>query len=330
MRAGSLSDARVVALLRKYFVCARLPELSTKDLIRDPRDIALLERLHAEAMAGPYPRRPGFFGGEREAFFTPDGEVLDVFLSLGTQGRSDSQFLVEQRARPEAMVQRFFERAASALRAVHGALPDDFEALCDGSAAAVAEVAASVVPHPRVASDGPALRVSVRNDRVMYTELCGQDLIAWKDAELAQLLPDCSVGERARKWPRAAFLRIAHASYPRGAVLPRLRDESILGELHMLVDEVTDAAVRGRIEGRLELRPTTGEEVGARKEARMPFELRMELCGDFTFDRVAGHFTALRIVSRASELTHVYGGRKTRDRYWLGVELARPRAGTAR
>lgn len=322
MRAGSLSDARVVALLQKYFVCARMPELSTKELIRDPRDVELLQRLHGEATSTEYPTRPGFFGGEREAFFTPDGEIVEVFLSLGTQGKPDSQFLAEQRAKPEAKVQRFLGKAARALELAHGELPADFAALCDGTAPEVAAVRASAVPAPPACAEGIALRVSVRNDRAMYTELCGTDAVVFAATELQALLPDPGTGERELEWPRAAFLRIAHASYPRGEVWPRLRDESVHGSLRTLVTEVTPSTVSGTFAGTLALLPTSREELGARKEARMQFELRTALAGDFVFDRAAGRFTSLRIASQDAKVVHVWGGREVPDeRYWLGVEL---------
>lgn len=323
MRAGSLSDARIVALLQKYFVCARMPELSTRELIRDPADVALLERLHREASSTEYPFRPGFFGGEREAFFTADGDVVEVFLSLGTQGQPDSQFQAEQRAQPEAKVQRFFAKAARALTAVHGDVPEDFAALRDGTAPEIAAVRAAPIPLPSGACDSePALRVSVRNDRAMYTELCGTALVTPTAQELAAVLPDLAAGAREQEWPRALFLQLAHASYPRGEVLPRLDDESIHGTLRTVVDEVTATTARGRFAGSLALLPTKREELGARKEARMQFSLRTELVGDFLFDRASGRFTSLRLASANSELTHVWGGRNVDDeRYWLGIEL---------
>jgi hypothetical protein len=322
VRAGSLSDPRLIALVAKYFVCARMPELCTKQLIACPRDVALLERLDAGRLpehGGRYPWRPGFWGGEREAFLTPDGELLDVFLSLGTQGRPDSQFLAEQRENPEPAVDRFFDRAAHALEQVLGELPADFEALRDGSAPEVAAIrAAAPPPPPAAAGEGLALRVDVRNDRAMYTDLCGTHPIRIPPAELAGLAPDAE----PREWPRATILRIAHAATPRGAVLPRLADDSIDGRIVAQVTRRDGSLRHGTLSGALSLLPREHAELGQRKEARMWFTLRARLIGDFTWDERRGTFTSLRLVSEAAELSHVWGGKPQQgERYRLAVTL---------
>jgi hypothetical protein len=315
----------VVALLNERFVCVRLPELCTKDLIPDPRDVPLLERLHeASRERGPL-GGPGFWGGEREAFLSPAGELLDVFLSLGTQGAPGSQFLEHQRERPDLAVERFFDRAAAALRALGDAgAPRDLAALRDGSAPAVAAArrarpAPGAVPAGRV-----ALRVSVRNDRLMYGGLVGDDLWLLAPADAAALVPDGPAGAE-RAWPGARFLELAHRAYPRGHVAPRLDDASVGGEMRAVVERVDGDVAHGRFTGELCLAPTRREELGARKEARTPFTLRTALRGDFAFDRHTGRFLAFRLASQDAVLQHerhAVGPRYPTERYDLGVELA--------
>ncbi len=323
MRAGSLSDPRVLALLEACFVPVHVTELCTQSLLADPRDAGILQRLHDANRAARGAFAVGFWGGEREAFLDLDGELLDVFLSLGQQTEADSQFLVEQRQRPEARVQEFFRRAARALRASTGAVPPEFAACRDGTSKRVAAFASWSMPCPELPAGQVGLQVHVRNDRVMYTDLVGTALLRLSAAQARSLLPDLESGSTSRTWPQPLFLRLAHLTYPRGHVAPRLADSSITGEVRTLVDAAAGDEVRGRFAGHLDLDPRDPEELGFRKEARTDFRLQCGLVGEFCFDRRQGRFTALRLVSQNAELRHRWPGREhALDRYALGVELA--------
>lgn len=323
MRAGSLSDPRIVALLTEHFVCARIPELCTKSLIPDRRDVELLERLHADAMQLSVPGRVGFLGGEREAFLSPDGELLDVFLTLGTQGHEDSQFQHVQRRKPEAAVQMFFRQAAAALRTVTGGLPADFEALRDGTAPAVEQARRALRPQGKVPAGQTVLRVSVRNDRLMYSALVGDELWLLAKEQARALLPGTLAAGSTSRWPDSSFLALAHQTYPRGHVAPQLDDESITGGITTRITTADGDLVRGTFTGALGQEPSRPGELGMRDNARVSWKLSATLRGDFEFDRARGEFTRLRLASVASELEHTRFSRPEypKEGYWLGVEL---------
>jgi hypothetical protein len=74
VRAGLLSDARVVALLRTMFIPCHLSALNTPECMADARDASVLE-----ACAKDCSER--FQGGEREAFLLPDGTLPDAVVA---------------------------------------------------------------------------------------------------------------------------------------------------------------------------------------------------------------------------------------------------------
>ncbi|MCC6672591.1 MAG: hypothetical protein IT458_16115 [Planctomycetes bacterium] len=326
MRAGTLSDTRVLALLQRHFVCVHLPELCTKDLIADPEDLALLERLHRDALArrgGDGLGWPGFFGGEREAFLTPDGELVDMFLSLNVGTKEQRQYTPAARARPDAAVERFFRAARAVLQRVHGEVPEDLEALRDGTHPDVASRAAAAIPTPPPAPAGvQRLRVWVRNDLVMYESLVGHNLLDLDATQARALLPEKPAPQARQEWPRAAVLRLARAAYPRAAgVLLEVRDESIDGSVTSEVLAVHGDTVRGTFRGALRLSAERLEERG-RRDSYRPFRgADAELAGDFEFDLAKGCFTSLRLVSTSGSGRFQHHPKVESLPYAIGVEL---------
>ncbi|MEZ5988829.1 MAG: hypothetical protein R3F30_06845 [Planctomycetota bacterium] len=324
MRAGSLSDPRIVALLRTHFVCVHMPELCTKELIEDPADLALLERYHA-ALLRREPRHltPTLFGGEREVFLTPDGELVDIFLSLNAGPQDQKQYDLANRARPEAAVRRFFEGARKVLARLPDGVPADLAALADGSAPAVA-AAARLAPGPALSPPGSrVLRAHVRNDLPMYEGLVGSDDLVLDEAGLAALLPARAEVGAARAWPRERVLALARAVQPRGAgVLLRPADGSIEGEVRAVVVEVDGDRVRGRLEGRLAIGAPTAEERG-RRDTYRPFRAASaRVVGDFVLE--GGRLRSLRLVSEDGEGRYDYGPRDRASAWAFGVELLLP------
>ncbi len=279
MRAGSLSDARVVAALRKYFVPVHIPMLSTADLIGDPRDRALLEKYNGGPTGG------WFWGGVREVFFAPDGKQLALFMLIYPGPRQQSQLVRRVRAKPKAAVRRWFEEAGRALVRVRGALPKDWDALRRGTAPEVAAIAAVKPPATRPKGD-VALRVDVRNDQLMYESLVGTDWLVLSHEEARALLPERLEPGTRRAWPRKLVLRLGRASYPKGIPYLDLADASIEGAL-----------VRGRMIGRLKLAPRTDPERGRRPTARSFRWARCRLRGEFTWDKKRRRFTRLVLAS---------------------------------
>ena len=283
MRAGSLSDPRVVALLRRHFVCVHVPMLATAFLIEDPEDRAFLEALNRKHNTAYGGRGDGpLYGGEREVFLAPDGTLIRIGMTLHAGGRENEQSIRRVRAAPEHAVRQFFGYAEEALRKVRGDLPEDFEALRTGDDP---EVARLRVLAPPPAPDG-TLRIWVRNDRLMYEALVGESRI------------DVDAGECARiaaegPWPRELFVRLARECYPRGDVFIDLRPESVEGGIETHDVKVEDGVARGRFRGRLRLAPRTDVERGRRAASFLWAETRLE--GDFAFDRTARRFTSFRL-----------------------------------
>ena len=326
MRAGSLSDARIVALLRTHFVCVHMPELVTKHLIRNKEDLALLEKYDAQLAE----RAPGFLtprlqGGEREVFFTPEGELVDIFLSLNAGSQKQKQYSRSSRARPEAAVRRFFRGARKALRRVYGRVPDDFASLRDGSAPAVAAASKASTARRKAHKDGLDLLVWVRNDLLMYEALVGDDLLRMSASEARSLLPAKLAAGQQIEWPAKLFRRFAHCSYPRGAgVHMKLADSSITGRLATRIDRVEGGLVSGRFVGELGLAAPTLAERGYRKHYRPFRKASARLVGDFVWNERAARFKSFRLVSKEGRGEYGSGIGKPTAKYALAVELLRP------
>lgn len=288
MRAGSLSDPRVVAVLRKYFVCVHVPELCTEELIRLDEDRRWFKALDAR-LAGDRPHGP-FYGGVREAFFAPDRTPINRFATLYPGDFADSQLVRRTRARPDAAVTKFFRHAAAAMRAVHDDLPADWPAFVDGTAPEVEAVRRLPIP-----DDPPGtVRAWVRNDRLMYEGLVGGECITLSSDELRRLVPDPPTAGASTAWPRELFVRIARACYPRGEVWIALEDASIHGLVETRVTHRADGHVYATLDGTLRLEPQTARERGRRASclAWARTSLRGEIVVDMATDRV----TRLRIV----------------------------------
>lgn len=325
VRAGSLSDARVVALLRKHFLCVHVPDLVTKELMRDPRDRQLIQDYHDQLRAGGGkfgPFTPGLDAGEREVFLDSAGELCAIFLSLNVgQDKTRDQYSRAVRSQPDYAVEQFFARAAKALRATHGELPADFAALCAGTAPEVAAARALVAPAPAAVRGKVTLRVSLRSDLLMYEALTAERVVAWEPAQARQILPaGLTVGAR-QDWPEALARELAAAFHPPGAgVLVALRDESITCALTSEVEAVVGAVVRGRLRGRFELRADSAAERGVRPTYRPFRSCAGRLLGDWEFDSGRGALVSLRLVSEDGSSVFHHGAERQHD-HRVGVEL---------
>ncbi|MCA8966687.1 MAG: hypothetical protein H6838_08360 [Planctomycetes bacterium] len=308
MRAGLLSDARVVAILRELFVPVHVTALNTLHCMRDPRDEALLR-------AAIRKDTDDFDGGEREAFLLPDGTMLPVFLSLHGRDMNEweeraSHYTAEGRRAENAVVE-FRHRGADALRRVHGELPEAWRQLWDLDHPAVRDVLAASPQWPAPAAGAAGLRVFSRNSYRMYDDLHGAEVVTLTAADLREwTAPLREVGARAAM-PRAAFVATARAMVPRGMVDTELADGSIEGELVLVVEELGPKGVRGRVEGRFALEPKSKEEVGKRLNAACLFESRGRLRGRFELD-AAGRLRVLRAAAVGVEFAWL-PGYSTRD-----------------
>jgi hypothetical protein len=325
VRAGSLSDPRVVALLRKYFLCVHVPDLVTKELMKDPRDLPRMQAMHEELRAGGGkfgPSTPGLDAGEREVFLDKDGDLVAIFLSLNVgQDKKTDQYSPEVRARPDFAVDRFFHHAAKALRSSHGAVPDDFTALREGTAPEVAQARALIAPPPELVPDRVNLRISLRSDLLMYQALSAERFLAWTHAQARGILPvELTAGTKSA-WPQAFTHELVGTFHPPGAgVLLDLRPDSVRGELFSAVVSVAGDVVRGRFEGSFELVAATAEERGVRSSYRPFHSAAGRLMGDWSFDQRTGRFVTFRLVSE--EGRSVFGhGEEKEHRHQVGVEL---------
>lgn len=317
MRAGSLSDARVIALLKKYFICVHMPELVTRELIRDPADVALLEKFNKQTGRA-------LEGGEREVFFTSDGKLVDLFLSLNV---GDKQYSLKTRLQPHTAVQRFFDAAAKAYRGTHGRLPDDWERLRDGTTPEVAAVRQLAVPPPKVQPSELTLAVWFRHDVIMYEELAGRELLRLSRQEGRSLLPSELVEGRHQEWPEELTLRLARLLYPRGGgVLIRVKDASIQARLQTRITRVAQGEVAGSFVGSFELKPTAELERGLREHYRPWLWTRGDLVGDFLWDMKAGQFRRFRLVTPNGEVKFAWKqyGKNGVHAFHVGMELLQP------
>ncbi len=308
MRAGLLSDARVVAILRELFVPVHVTALNTLHCMRDPRDEALLR-------AAIRDDTDDFDGGEREAFLLPDGTMLPVFMSLHgremTEWETRASHYTGDGRRDETTVAEFRHRGADALRRVHGELPEKWRQLWDPEHSAVQEVLASSPRWPEPAPGTAALRVFSRNSYRMYDDLHGAELVTLAAADLRAWTTPLRTGDRRAAMPRAAFVSMARAMVPRGMVDTELADASITGELVLVVEQGEPAGLRGRIEGRFALEPKAKEEVGKRLNAACLFESRGQLRGRFELSS-DGRLRLLRVVAHGVEFAWL-PGYSTRD-----------------
>lgn len=324
MRAGTLSDHRVLALLRRHFVCVHMPELVTRHLIEDPADLALIERYDRECRSN---KRgwPGLHGGEREVFLAPDGELLDVFLSLNVGTEAQRQYTRAARAAPDVAVRRFFAAARVALRHTVAGVPEDFAALGDGTHPAVGAVAALVPDAPAPPGDGRQhVAVHVRNDLVMYESLVASSWFSLDHAQARAILPEPSAAGLTTAWPRELVLALARAAYPRGAgVLLDLADESIEGEVTTRIERSNLGVIVGTFTGQLTLTADTPAERGHRSSYRPFRSLTFALVGDFAFEATTGRWTTFRLASTSADLRCASGKNEKALAYEMGAELRR-------
>lgn len=328
MRAGLLSNPRIVALLRTLFVPVHISALNTAHCMHDPRDVALLQ-----SMVGK--DTDDFDGGEREAFVLPDGTMQRVFLSLndyaiGEYGGKVVQYTAEAR-RSEGASRMFRHHGAIALRAVHDELPAAWRDLWDLDHADVAAILAEAPRWPEPPAGRQGFRVFVRNSYRMYDDLHGSQLALLDgDAVAAWGRGLEAAGSRA-SLPRAQFVALAQAMVPRGMVDTELAEDSIAGDLTLVATAVDGDRIVGTVEGRFALTPTRLGEVGKRLNAAILFESKGRFAGRFTWR--AGSFDELRIV--ATDVQFEWKGRfpsakEFEPRHQVGIEWVRGPAGAAR
>lgn len=331
MRAGLLSEPRVIALLRTVFVPVHVSALNTPHCMQDPRDVELLTKYVSS-------QTDDFDGGEREAFVLPDGTMQTVFLSLSGHAIGDcigkcSHYTAAGR-RAEQASSCFRHYGAIALRAVHGELPEAWDQIWDSESAEVAAIEREAPRWPEPPAGRQGFRVFVRNSYRMYDDLHGAQLALLDDDAVAAWGRQLEqVGSRA-SLPRAAFVALAQAMVPRGMVDTVLDPESIAGGLELVATAVDEHRVTGTIEGSFGLKPKNISEVGKRANAAVLFESAGRFAGRFVWDRDAGHFEDLRIA--AADVQFAWkpeGGGSSSDfapRHQVGIEWVRGPASVVR
>ncbi|MBK8099766.1 MAG: M23 family metallopeptidase [Planctomycetes bacterium] len=292
MRAGLLSDPRVVALLRERFIPCLLSALNTADRMADPRDAALLQS---------YVRDGGerFRGGEREVFLRPDGAMLDVFMSLHGPSAGGQTHMTAAGRRSEPACAAFFRHAELALRGPRGELPAEWLGFRTGTAPEVAAIATMAPSWPMPPAGTSALRVFVRNGGHTYDELHGCELVALPK-QRPELVALTTVGARA-PLPRPLFASLVRAMVPRGSVDTCLRDESIGGELTFVVTERHHDGIRGELRGDFAMTPQTRAEVSRRENAASMFTATGKLIGRFAA-RADGTLHELRLAATDGQI----------------------------
>lgn len=298
VRAGSLSDARVVALLSTHFIPCISSALNTPQHISSPADAELLAKCAGK-------QKGTFFGGEREAFLLPDGTMQRVFLSLhGPDERNGCVQMTAKGRRSEDAVWQFKAHAERALIALHGELPADWDAIWEGkheSVKALREAGPSwPVPKPGTA----ALRAFVTNSYRQYDQLLGCELVAAGELK-AQLVKALAEPDARLDLDRDTLVALGRAVVPRGQVGTKLLPESITGRVTFVVESCAGARVQGRIEGELALVPKTRAEVGLRDSAVTRFSHESRIEGSFVLE--AGTVRELRLVSRDVKFDWITG-----------------------
>lgn len=322
MRAGLLSDPRVVHLLRTAFIPCMISALNTPELLRDPRDAKTLQGFVSKAT-------DDFNGGEREAFILPDGKMQRVFLSLRGKGRGRKGDVHYTRAgrRSDSACGVFKDEAKKALRRCKQGLPEDWKQIWAGTHPEVRRLAetAPVWPTPE---KGAALRVFVRNSYLMYDELSGSKLVLPRPAELEAWLGELDrVGDRA-KMPAALFARLRAAMMPRGFIAPQPKAASLGGGLELIAEAVEGDLVHGRVVGDFRIEPKTREETGLRRSAALIFHSRGRLRGRFVYNKASKTLQACKLVAEDVDFDfdpqHKLAG-YVDSHHRIGVEWLAPR-----
>lgn len=296
MRAGLLSDPRVVVLLRRAFVPCMISARNTPECLDDPRD---LETLVGCASAGG----DDFDGGEREAFILPDGTMQSVFLSLHGRVPDDgtTHFTCAGRRTEDAVIP-FRQHAIAALEQAHGELPEDWDAIWAGDDPEVAEIAEAEPRWPVPAPGACALRVFARNSYRMYEDLSGCELVAiGSDVERTLCAALREEGD-AIELPEPAFRDLVRAMVPRGQVDTRLADDSIEGRLELRVERAAADVVRGTVKGGFAMTPFERAEVGKRDNAACLFRSSGRIEGRFVIDASTQRITELRAATTDVDL----------------------------
>jgi hypothetical protein len=343
VRAGLLSEPRVIALLRTVFVPVHVSALNTPHCMRDPRDVELLTKYVS-------PQTDDFDGGEREAFVLPDGTMQTVFLSLsghaiGEYSSKCSHYTAAGR-RADEVSRCFRHYGAIALRAVQDELPEAWhkiwdselpeagDQILDGENADVAAIEREAPRWPEPPAGRQGFRVFVRNSYRMYDDLHGAQLALLDDGTVTAWGRQLEQAGSRAPLPRAAFVALAQAMVPRGMVDTELDPESIAGELELVATAVDGRRVTGTIEGSFGLKPKNKSEVGKRDNAAVLFESTGRLVGRFVWDRDAERFEDLRIA--AADVQFAWkpdGGGSSSDfapRHQVGIEWVRGPASVVR
>ena len=318
-------------MLRKHFVCVEMTELVTKDLIEDPRDVALLEKYDRELGKMPLHMRASLQGGEREVFFTPDGKLVRAILSLHCGDEKGSmrngyrmvgQFGCADRSKPNKAVARFFDVARETLVRSGIAVPGDWASLLAGTDPQVARVEREGIPVPTPRVGEVLMQAWVRADVIYYEKLVGRSLVRLPERKARCLIPSSLTKGATSTCSQELFQRVFSSCYPKGAgVLVELEPGSIGGTLRSEVTRVEGNQVHGRLHGSLSLTPRTRAERSRRKSYAPWRESRCQLVGDFSFDLGSGRFTKLRIASNNGTSRFALGGADKVQHYSLGLEL---------
>jgi hypothetical protein len=298
VRAGLLSDPRVVVALRTLFVPVHMTALNTAHCLHDARDEALLK-----SMAGDATDR--FVGGEREAFVLPDGVMQSVFLSLGgyelneVAGRASHYTAAGRRA--DNVTRMFRHHGAKALRAVHDETPAAWRELWDDESPAVNALLDEKPRWPMPIAGQQGLRVFVRNSHLRYDDLHGAQILALgNDAVGAWAGGLSKAGDRAQL-PRPVFEKLVNAMVPRGSVDPELAPTSIGGTLELVAAAIDGDRITGVVAGAFAMQPKDRSEGGKRPSAAILFEASGQFVGRFTWDRATTTFAELRVATRDVE-----------------------------
>jgi hypothetical protein len=341
VRAGSLSDSRTVAILKKHFIPVVVTELCTKDLL-PKEDVPLVEKYDEQLQAE---RRGSLYGGVREGMLLPDGTLYQFYSSLYTPDWSGgylngesmqpedrpktNQYVRAGREHKNGPVKMFFRAAARTLKKVNGKRPDDWQEILDGKTIEVAQVDRQTMVEPGDNTKKPVLRIWSRSSHSYYDSLVGAEIVELDDKDL-QALADLVAPEGTKAWlDKTLCLRIAKAMVPRGGIWIALKDDSISCKIGATLDAVGGghaALIEGRLDGEFVLEPHTAIEAGRRKTARPMFRSAGKLVGYFTYDVKKKAITKLRIVSKDVSYRRWPGFRPNKKPYTheIGIELLCP------
>ncbi len=341
MRAGSLSDARTVAILKKYFIPVVVTELCTKELL-PKEDVPLVENYHEQLQAE---NRGSLHGGVREGMLLPNGTLCEFYSALYTRDWSSgylrgesmqpedrpetNQYVKAGREHKNGSIKMFFRAAERTLKKLNGRRPKDWQEILDGKASEVADVEKQPLVEPGDKASQPVLRIWSRSSHSYYDSLVGAEIVRLDEQDL-QALAKVFGPEGEQLWlDKALCLKIAKAMVPRGGVWIALEDSSVSCKIGATMDAVVAgqaALIEGRVDGEFVLEPRAAIEAGRRKTARPMFRSAGKLLGYYTYDVKKKAVTKLKIVSKDVSYQRKPGFRPNRKActHDIAIELLLP------